>query len=1142
MKIVPAIPRPGGDSANPDSAKSSTTPVVTVLTSVSLPGALADKGKMHKAFSLDNAGCLKVVPYQNAFFFKPDTFRIIGIDELGRLIATISTDPRKIVIRGLHQSPKVARVRRRKDNFPEHPEGTPWVMIDFDDIDVPEAVDPLSVAAIEHCIARLPQEFQGVTYFFQHSNSAGVMSPDGTPRKSGLNAHVFFWLNRRIAGEDMAAHLQLHCIQTGFYKIGLDKGGSVRIKYGIDPSVIKSSVQAHYTAAPDIGVGVLCQLDPRNRQGLVKKDLVEVNVPSLLENLGRDLDRLEVSLTDNYKRQHGFKPAISQTRTLNGVSTVYHLVNPNANLRCGRTFTRGKLSSDEKFFTLYFADESSPGSYYVVKDRPEFAYRHGGDRMLLKNLSAGAHAHVRDALGWFTEIPHHDLSLDERGYLPAIASFANAKTSLILAPTGSGKTNAAINWMRGKVGSNTLAIYAAPTIALVNQMSADLRSAGVLCQLYTETWQSTLPSCGVILTTNKSLRRMLDLVHIACIPYFLIVDEIHMSLDEFMLSKQRNESFENGMARAKQTLLLTGTMTRVQRTKIVSSVGHALGGLTEEHYCCYEFASVKCNPLVIRPSANFDSDFIVLVESLAEAAKGGHQLPRVVVLLDTSKMLKYRNILERYGLTQHAHVVSRPENTPEDIEAARISRLPILIASPLFALGMNFDAEPEVLLAKFDYVKADTNQIIQAINRANRGQVQCEVRIYGNPISGARVRVPDIDKLTADVRSLLKTEATLEGLLEEHFQIDPATYGLLRKAEKNSQASLSQLVDDNGFQNYRVVVEETVPEIDKDKAKVFKGHGKAAREAYSVAIAEQASRYVDTEDYIRFLKLEQLRTEKRDNWISREQRIGLDISNEEAGVLMTLCNLADPKQVRKVKAVKVKRLFGEIGPWISAQYSRETFPNWAKVESEKMAKIAVLVSKLSEVRAKTLSPKELASSLTRNRQLRDGILALAGDDQEFIALNQRFDGLTEARKRVRQRGSDAEKDRVQQAGLELLGEVLEPLGVFYARMMVGKKTTIDYDTLVVPATWDLTQMAANLERQAQRLRALPIEQKVPMADSEDFADEVPVKLEVCKRCVFLERNSCALGRPVAWQGSEFELNHSVLCPSFKELKLNLVCQ
>ncbi|WP_421955794.1 DEAD/DEAH box helicase [Polaromonas sp.] len=1115
--------------------------VVTVLTSADLPGQFARMWNMHKRFYLDKEDVLKVVPYPKAKLFNSIAVPVNGISDLGRMITRISTDPKRIVIRGLHQRSQVSMTQRLKDIFPEHPQGTPWVMIDFDDIELPEGVEPLSLDAIEHCIAKLPPEFQGVTYFYQHSNSAGILNPDGTPRKAGLNAHLFFWLSRRVTGGVMAAHLQSHCIQTDFYEVGFDKGGDVRVKYGIDPSVIKGSVQPHYTAAPEIGPGVQCQLDPSQRQGFVKKELAEVEIPALPANLVSDMSRRQTSITDDFKRRNGRKSVISQTRTGMGISTVQHWVNPDSNLRGGRTFVKGKLTPDGKFFTLFFADENSPGSYYVVKDRPEFAYRHGGDRILLKDLSAGAHAHVRDVLQWFTEIPHHDLQLDEHGYLPPIAGFAQAKVSLILAPTGSGKTKAAIDWMRAKIASNALIVYAAPTIALVNQMRSDLTLAGVSSHLYTDTWISSLPSFGVIVTTNHSMRRILGLIYDAYIPHNLIVDEIHMGLDEFMKKKLENEAFESAIAKATQTLLLTGTLTKVQRTKIVSTVGHALGGLTEARYCCYEFPSVKRNPLIIRRSANFDSDFIVLMEELAAKAKAEEPLRRVVVLLDTSKMRKYQTLLDQYGLTQYAHVVSRPENSPEDIELARVSQLPILIASPLFALGLNFDAEPELLLVKFDYVKADTNQVNQTINRANR-PLPCEVRIYGNPNRGAKIQIPDSKKVADEVRALLKVEATLEGLLEEHFHIDRVTYGILRQVEKNSQAALGELVENDNFQNYRVMTESSVPQNQKDKAEVFKAHGKAARLSYLSAISEQARRFTSAELDMLFANLEQLSAERRNSWLRNQPRTDLEISEEEGGLLMTICNLSDASQVKPVSGTKLKRLFGEIGPWRSAQYSRTTTPDWAKVESEKTDKLVILVNKLGAVQAGSLSPVNLLASVTRNKQLREGFLALAKDDIEYVSMNQQFTALIKARERVRAAGSDADKAKVLMAGLNLLADILEPLGVLFARKKIGRRVVIDYDTLVVPATWDLTLMEAKLERQAQRLKSLPAEQKIPMADGDQFDGEPLMSLKVCKRCAFLSQYSCALGHPVAWQGDEFELTIANSCASFRPLKGRLANQ
>lgn len=85
-------------------------------------------------------------------------------------------------------------------------------------------------------------------------------------------------------------------------------------------------------------------------------------------------------------------------------------------------------------------------------------------------------------------------------------------------------------------------------------------------------------------------------------------------------------------------------------------------------------------------------------------------------------------------------------------------------------------------------------------------------------------------------------------------------------------------------------------------------------------------------------------------------------------------------------------------------------------------------------------------------------------------------------------------------------------------------------------------MEARLERQAQRLKSLPVEQKAPMADGEALDTEALRPLNLCERCVFLSQNSCALGFPVAWQGAEIESNLATSCPSFKALKLKLSSQ
>lgn len=716
-----------------------------------------------------------------------------------------------------------------------------------------------------------------------------------------------------------------------------------------------------------------------------------------------------------------------------------------------------------------------------------------------------------------------------------------------MAPTGSGKTKAAIDWCKwrnNQEGALSLLIYAAPTIALIDQMIGDLKVAGLRYEKYTDVWPSKLPLDGVIVTTNHSLGRILKLVNEANMPYYLILDEIHQGLDEFMKSNYRNKVLEDGLVKSNQTLLLTGTLTDVQRTKIPDVVGHALSGLTEAHFCTYEFAPVKRNPLAIRSTEQFDSDFMRLIEYLSSQQKAEEELPRVVILLDTSKLNAYRAMLAQHGLTDQAHIVSRQENTQEQIEAARVSLLPILIASPLFALGLNFDRAPDILLCRFSGISADMSQIIQTVNRGNRNHVECQVIIYGNPEKGLEFKIPNSDRLKAEIARQLGEESSFTGLLEDHFHVDRVTYQLLRQAERNSFVALSKLVEHDMIQNYTVAEEVEPPKFDRKKAAVFKEQKKASRADYLDAISENAALFNGAEAYLCFWKLEKLAIERRENFLSENPRVEREIKDEELGAVMALCNLKGPQEASKVNIGKVRRLFGELSPWISAQYDRETYPDWAKIEAEKTEKLVVLLEKLNGLKTRTATALDLVSGLTRNQQLVDAFLSLASTDADYIMLVTKFKVLKKAREAARKSGSEKSRIDVQTTGLKLLRGLLEALGVAYGKKRNDKgKSVVDYESPIVPATWNLPEMALNLTRQAIRLKALPIDQKVAVVSEDDYDRLHPgqkaVSLGICQGCVFFHQNSCVQGRRVAWQGDDNEFNLAESCAEFRGWKATI---
>ncbi|CAJ0737393.1 hypothetical protein LMG7141_01186 [Ralstonia condita] len=1105
---------------------------VTVLTSLDAP--------VNKCYNKDEAGDVRKTSYQNAFGYVAKMVPANGIEDLAGIVESHSANRQCILIRDLPVSTSRTWVRRTKENFCEHPAGTPWAMLDFDDIELPEGMDPLSHEAIEWVIARLPAEFRNATYFFQFSASAGILGADGVPLKSGLNVHLFFWLDRRIPGKQLVAYLSLHCMQTGFYKLGENKGGVVALVPGIDPALLYNPVQAHYIAAPTIGDGVVCQLLPESRQGLIRKDVQSVSVPALDKAVERQARTLKEQLVNEYKRAHGYTARTALTHVEGRIANTRYSAAPNRAgqpARVGRTLVRTKLSGDGNYLTLYFADEGSPGSWYVSKQRPQLGIRHGdAETFLLKELSPGAHAYVRDELGWFSEVPHHHLDLVD-GYLPALTSFATAKVSLVYSPTGSGKTTATIGWIGEQIQQRRTVFYAGPTIALVDQMRGDLTAAGLNPVYYKDAWGPNLPRGGVVVTTYKSLPKLLKSAYNLGLPHVLILDEIHQGLDHYMGKANRLAALESALGKARQTLMLTGTLTDVQRTAVTEVCKQSLGGLTEDLYCCYEFASAKANPLEVVPSGQFDSDLAVLFEGFKAKLDNGEPLPRLVLMLDTSRLGMYRLLVQRYGLTGHAMVVSRPESTEAEIEAARTSTLPILIASPLFGLGLNFVREPDILWARFDHVKADTNQIIQTVNRANRGQVQCEVRIYGNVQPDVRFALPNGVMLRQEIAERMQGEASLAGLLEEHFQLDRVLYKSLREAEQNSQVALSVLVRDNAIQNYDVVV-RTDAVVERSVAAPVKEARKEARLAYRQAVVEAAALVPRHGPLGAAAKLTALRDERRNGWKHDEPRLERELQNEEAGIVMTGFGIADPTVAQKVDGGKVLRLIGEISPWISNQYARDRHPDWAKVEAEKTDKIVVLLEKLEDLKAGRINAEDLSAALTRNGQLGEAFQALAGSDMEFQSIGRKIDRLTKVREKLRGKGGNAQRASAHEDGLELLCELLGPLGVSYGKKQDRGRKVTDITKPIVPPNWDFPEMILILKRQAARLRALPKGQTVPVAEVLPLG-EPAMPRQVCEGCKFFHQNACCVGRQTDWQSSTFDAVGK-RCDAFKPIKIELM--
>ena len=189
------------------------------------------------------------------------------------------------------------------------------------------------------------------------------------------------------------------------------------------------------------------------------------------------------------------------------------------------------------------------------------------------------------------------------------------------------------------------------------------------------------------------------------------MDEIHEGLDEIMGWGFSLQTFERAIRSAEETLLLTGTITDLQKKTIAESVASAIGNTRMKEFSVYDFPAIKRVPLQLRDLDTFRSDVIRLFDGLKLMQEKRIPLPRITFILPESKLNVYRKLLQGHGLLEHAHVVSRKENLQAEIEEARAADKPILIASPLFAIGLNSLHEPQHLWCHFSRIGVDTSRV-----------------------------------------------------------------------------------------------------------------------------------------------------------------------------------------------------------------------------------------------------------------------------------------------------------------------------------------------------------------------------------------------------------------------------------------------
>lgn len=229
---------------------------------------VADKGAIAaKAITLDQSGNVKK-EFHTSTWFHYSTKSVEGIEQLSALLTTFAADNHSLLIRGVlapnkdpHQPVRRLGVKGHGENgyFQSHPDGQPWLLLDFDGIACPDKIKFLKhpEQGIKYLVSLLPGYFYGVSYHYHLSSGAGL---DGGKT---IRAHIWYWLDKPVhddALKDWAKVINCHgsLIDTNLF-------GAVHPHYTSDPI---------FDGVPDPFFG--------KRSGFVKGKSEAVTLPKVL--------------------------------------------------------------------------------------------------------------------------------------------------------------------------------------------------------------------------------------------------------------------------------------------------------------------------------------------------------------------------------------------------------------------------------------------------------------------------------------------------------------------------------------------------------------------------------------------------------------------------------------------------------------------------------------------------------------------------------------------------------------------------------------------------------------------------------------------------------------------------------------------
>lgn len=200
---------------------------------VSTKGAVAAK-----TIKLSDTGEVQKINFCAGKWFHYSTVEIDGIAQLSAYLTQAALDKHSLLVRGVLAKNKepTALVRRlgvkahgEDGYFVSHPTGQPWLLLDFDGIPTPGAINFINQPkdAIAYLVSQLPSYFSGVSYHYHLSSSAGL--DDG----KSIRAHVWYWLDEPVNDDALRTWAK-----------------SINSHGNLIDTALFNAVHPHYTADP----------------------------------------------------------------------------------------------------------------------------------------------------------------------------------------------------------------------------------------------------------------------------------------------------------------------------------------------------------------------------------------------------------------------------------------------------------------------------------------------------------------------------------------------------------------------------------------------------------------------------------------------------------------------------------------------------------------------------------------------------------------------------------------------------------------------------------------------------------------------------------------------------------------------------